>query len=426
MPGVRMTDTPRSSSSLAAAARRLTPGGVHSNVRLSGPEAFIARASGAWLYDVDGNDYVDHLLGQGPNFLGHAPEHVVGFVADACRSGMVFGGQHPLEVDAAQAVVDASGWADNVRFGLSGTEMVQAAIRLSRAHTGRRRVIRFEGHYHGWLDNILMAYRDGTWGTATAGQTDEDLAYQVLLPWNDLDAVTQAFEDHGDEIAAIITEPMMINAGAIEPRPGFLEGLRALADEYGSVLIFDEVISGFRLALGGAAERYGVTPDLALYGKAIAGGWPVAALVGGRSMMEPFGTGEVNHSGTFNSNAMGMAAVVATLDQLVSDPPYERIEAYGSALQAGLIALAAEHDLDLHIQGIPVAFHASFGSTDAYDARSLLELDGERYAEFAKVLVAHGVWVAGRGIWYTSAAHGDAELAAVLERADAAMRQFKS
>jgi glutamate-1-semialdehyde 2,1-aminomutase len=417
---------PRSSEELVAAAQGLTPGGVHSNVRLSGPSRFIERAAGAWLYDVDGNDYVDHLLGQGPNFLGHAPASVTEKVEAACRDGMVFGGQHPLEVQAAQAVIDAIGWAENVRFGLSGTEMVQAAIRLARAHTGRRRIIRFEGHYHGWLDNILMAYKDGSWGTATAGQTDDDLAYQIVLPWNDANAVADAFEQHGDDIAAIITEPMMINAGAIEPRAGYLESLRSLTREHGAVLIFDEVISGFRLALGGAAERFAVVPDIALYGKALAGGWPVAALAGSRSMMEPFGTGVVNHSGTFNSNAMGMAAVIATLDELTQNPPYERIAEYGTALQAQLRRLADEHDLDLHLQGLPVAFHASFGEVDAHDARSLLELDGARYAEFAKVLTSHGVWVAGRGIWYTSAAHGDHELDAVVERADAAMAAFKA
>lgn len=419
-----MNSNPTASADLVAQARTLTPGGVHSNVRLSGPERFIDRATGAWLYDVDGNDYVDHLLGQGPNFLGHAPAVVIDAVEHACRKGMVYGGQHPLEVDAAKAVVAATGWAEMVRFGLSGTEMVQAAIRLARAHTGRRRIIRFEGHYHGWLDNILMAYHDGEWGTATAGQSDDDLAYQIVLPWNDEDAVRTAFERHGDEIAAVITEPMMINTGAIQPRPGYLESLRATTTEYDSVLIFDEVISGFRLALGGATERFGVTPDIALYGKAIAGGWPVAALVGTESMMAPFGTGVVNHSGTFNSNAMGMAAVVATLAELRDNPPYAGIDEYGTALQGELARLADEHSLDLHIQGLPVAFHASFGSDDAHDARSLMKLDGARYAEFAKVLTDHGVWVAGRGIWYTSAAHGTRELDAVVERADRAMRAF--
>jgi glutamate-1-semialdehyde 2,1-aminomutase len=405
-------------------AERLSPGGIHSNVRITGPRVVIERAKGAWLYDVDGNDYVDHLLGQGPNFLGHAPDVILDFVNEATRSGMIYGGQHPLENQAAKLVLEATAWPELIRFGVSGTEMVHTALRLARAHTARPRIIRFEGHYHGWLDNVLMAHSGDGWGPASEGQSRGDFDQQIILPWNDEDAVSDAFDEHGDDIAAIITEPMMVNVGAIEPRPGYLEHLRSVTEAHGSVLIFDEVISGFRLALGGAAARYGVTPDLAVYGKALAGGWPVAALAGRGELMERLGTGEVNHSGTFNSSVMSMAAVVAAITELQENPPYDHIDAYGRALMGHLGRLAAEHGLELHIQGIPAAFHCSFGDAEVYDAASASRLDNIRYSQFAQVLVANGVWVAGRGVWYTSAAHGDVELAAVVERVDSAMNAF--
>lgn len=392
------------------------PGGVQSNVRLSGAKAFIERAKGARLWDVDGREYVDYLLGQGPNFLGHAPDAVLTAVERACRRGLIYGGQHELEIEASELVCAALGWAEMVRFGVSGTESVQAALRLARGATGRRKVIRFEGHYHGWLDNVLMAERDGTWGVASAGQLAGHLDDFVVLPWNSAAAVAETLER--EDVAAVIMEPIMINAGVIEPHPGYLERVRELCDTHGTVLIFDEVISGFRLALGGAAEYFGVTPDLATYGKAMAGGWPVSALAGSRALMERFGTGEINHSGTFNGSVMAMAATAATIARLRDDPPYEGVVKYGNALTDGLIEVAARHGVRLHVQGLPAAFHVSFGTADATDARSLRRLDLARYERLAGALVEHGLWVAKRGVWYVSAAHGPAELDDTLTRFD--------
>lgn len=408
-----------------ARALACTPGGVHSNVRLAGPQVFIDRGQGAWLWDTDGNDYVDYLLGQGPNFLGHAPAQVLDAVEVACRKGLLFAGQHPLEVQAAELLLDSLGWAELVRFGVSGTESVQAALRLARAATGRTLVVRFEGQYHGWLDNVLTSWgTDGSWGPASAGQLSSHLVDFRILPWNDPDALAAALER--EPIAAVLMEPMMINAGVIPPAPGYLERVRELCTAHGTVLIFDEVISGFRLALGGAAERFGVTPDLATYGKAMAGGWPVSALAGRAELMERFGTGEVNHSGTFNSSVMAMAATTATLTSLRDDPPYARVEAHGQALINGIRALGARHGVPLHVQGLPVAFHLSFGESDATDYRSLQQLDLARYDAFAGALVAHGIWVARRGIWYVSAAHGPTELEATLSRVDATMADPQS
>jgi glutamate-1-semialdehyde 2,1-aminomutase len=417
--------TTRSQQLRERAVRRL-PGGVNSNVRLSGPQLFFERAEGAWLWDVDGNDYVDYLLGQGPNHLGHACETVRSAVERACRRGMVYAAQHELEVEAAERLCDAVGWADMVRFGLSGTEMVQAAVRLARAATGRRRFVRFEGHYHGWLDNVLIAVDGQGVGPASAGQLGDYLDDAYTLPWNDADALRALLADRGDDVAAVIMEPMMLNAGAIYPREGYLEQVRALCDQYGIVLIFDEVISGFRLALGGGAQRFGVQPDLATYGKAMAGGWPVAALAGRGALMERFGTAEVNHSGTFNGSVMASAATVATLTLLTDDPPYDGTEAHGRALMDGLRSLAHAYDVPLHLQGEPMAFHASFGDPEpVWDYRALRRLDHERYAAFTRTLADCGVWVAPRGIWYVSAAHGDSELKTALARVDAALSQRK-
>ena len=422
-PTTRHRGNQRAAELRARALRRL-PGGVGSNVRLASATAFFARGEGARLWDVDGNEYIDYLLGQGPNFLGHAPPPVMAAVADACRNGIVYGAQHPLEVEAAERLCEVLRWPDMVRFGLSGTEMVQAALRLARAVTGRRKFISFEGHYHGWLDNVLVAVDGATPGPASAGQWPEHLADTVVLPWNDADLLADRIAEQGEEIAAVIMEPMMCNAGAIEPSDAFLPHVRRLCDAHGVVLIFDEVITGFRLAPGGAAERFGVVPDLATYGKAMAGGWPVSALAGRGDLMERFGSGAVNHSGTFNGSVMAAAATLATLDLLTSRPPYAAIADVGGALMAALPELGRDHDLPLRVQGVPAAFHVSFGPPDAvHDYRGLARLDGERYARLAEALQDHGVWVAPRGIWYVSAAHGDGELAQTLQRVAATLHE---
>lgn len=401
-------------------ARRRVPGGVHSNVRLDAPPMFFTRGEGAWLWDADGNDYVDYLLGQGPAFFGHAPRAVTAAVEQACRRGMVFGAQHPLELEASELICELLGWAEMVRFGASGTEVVQAALRAARAATSRRLFVRFEGHYHGWLDNVLVTVANDGPRPASAGQPPQALDESITLPWNDLSALTATFDRRSSEIAAVLMEPMMINAGAIEPRPGYLAGVRELCDRYGAVLIFDEVITGFRLGLGGATGRFGVTPDLATYGKALAGSWPVGALAGRRELMEPFGTGDVNHSGTFNANMMAMAAVTATLKRLRDEPPYPEIERIGGRLMKEL------GELGVRIQGLPMAFHATFADEDieVTDYRSLQRCDSDQYRRFVRRLVDEGVWVASRGVWYVSAAHGDREVEVTVERAARAMESL--
>ncbi|NED97887.1 aminotransferase class III-fold pyridoxal phosphate-dependent enzyme [Phytoactinopolyspora alkaliphila] len=411
------------SAELGARAVGITPGGVHSNVRLAGPGVFFERGEGAWLFDADGNDYVDYLLGQGPNFLGHAPAVVNNAVAGAARRGSVFGAQHSLENEAGELFLDSVGWAERVRFGVTGTEVDQAALRLARAATGRSKFVRFEGTYHGWLDNMLVTTVDGVTGPASAGQLAHHLDDTYFLPYNDIAALSATLAER-DDVAAVIAEPVMCNSGAIVPRDGYLQQVRQLCDRHGVVLIFDEVITGFRLALGGAAERFGVTPDLGVYGKAMAGGWPVAALAGKAELMDMF-AGGVNHSGTFNSSVPACAAVTAALTALREDPPYKRVEDHGAKLMAGIRELGASHGVPVRVQGLPMAFHVSFGDPDqVWDYAGMARLDQVRYARFAEVLVDHGVWVAPRGIWYVSAAHSERELEVVLQRFEAALGDF--
>jgi glutamate-1-semialdehyde 2,1-aminomutase len=424
-------DRPRScydqSAALTKKAVLRLPGGVNSNVRLSAPRRFFERGDGAWLWDVDGNDYVDYLLGQGPAFLGHANKRVNESVAAACGRGMLFGAQHPLEVEAAELLCRVLGWPEMVRFGVSGTEVVQGALRLARAATNRSMVIRFDGQYHGWLDNILVSRGEGNRPVAgSAGQAPSAFSDLIVLPWNDVEVVRQTVAEQADNIAALITEPVMFNSGAILPEPGYLEALRQICTDAGIVLIFDEVIAGFRIALGGAVEVFGVTPDLATYGKALAGGWPVAALAGKADLMERAGTGEVVHAGTFNGCTMAMAAVTATLQQLIEDPPYELVGQHGDELMSVLPDLAKKHGLPLRVQGLPVAFHATFSNepTSLRNFADLQRCDLAGYARLAEHLANYGVWVAARGIWYVSAAHGPRELEATLARVDAAMADF--
>ncbi|OUC06742.1 hypothetical protein RY27_19140, partial [Litorilinea aerophila] len=263
-------------------ARQSLAGGVSSNVRLLAQPfpLFFDRAEGALIYDVDGNAYIDYVLGQGPLILGHSHPAVLDAVNAAMRRGQLYAGQHELEFILAEKLVELVPAAELCRFGLSGSEMVQAAMRLARAVTGRTKILRFEGHYHGWFDNVLISVappldqagpRERPRPVAgSAGQVESALADFVVLPWNDLALVETLFQEMGEELAAVMLEPMMCNTGAIPPEPGYLEGLRQLCDRYGTLLYFDETITGFRLGLQGAQGRFGVTPDLASFAKAMA------------------------------------------------------------------------------------------------------------------------------------------------------------
>jgi glutamate-1-semialdehyde 2,1-aminomutase len=414
-------------------AQNTLAGGVSSNVRLLGAPhpLFFERAEGAMIYDVDGNEYIDYVLAQGPMILGHSHPRVLDAVNDAMRKGQLFAGQHQLEIDLAEKMVEIVPSAELCRFGLSGSEMVQAAMRLARAATNRNLILRFEGHYHGWFDNVLISVappldkagpREHPNAVAgTPGQTSSSLEDFVVLPFNDLALVEELFARQGDQIACVMLEPMMCNTGAIPPEPGFLQGLRRLCDQHGSILYFDETITGFRLSLAGAQGYYGVTPDLSSFAKAMAGGFANAALVGRRDLMIRFAQG-VNHSGTFNSNVISMAASVAAIAELERDNGaiYRHIDKLGTQLMSGLAELGRRLEVPLHVQGLPCAFHVSFTENPPLrDYRDwVTKTDKERYNTFTLSMLESGIRLIGRGIWYVSAAHTEAHVAKTLEAAE--------
>ncbi|MEX1018183.1 MAG: aspartate aminotransferase family protein [Litorilinea sp.] len=417
-------------------AKATLAGGVSSNVRLLGKPhpLFFDHAEGAMLYDVDGNAYIDYMLAQGPMILGHSHPRVLDAVNTAMRKGQLYAGQHELEISVSQKMVDLIPSAELCRFGLSGSEMVQAAMRLARAITGRTKILRFEGHYHGWFDNVLVSFAPPLDKAGprehpnnlptTPGQTQSSLEDFYVLPYNDLSLVEKLFAESGDTIAAIMLEPVMCNTGAIPPEPGFLEGLRKLCDDHGALLYFDETITGFRLSLGGAQERFGVTPDLSSFAKAMAGGFANAALVGKREYMERFAQ-DVNHSGTFNSNVIAMAASHAAIAELEADNGaiYRHLDQIGGALMEGLREIGARRGLPLHVQGFPCSFHVSFTELPAIrDYRDFVgHCDAARYGDFTLEMLKRGVRLIGRGIWYVSAAHTMEHVEQTLQAADSAL-----
>ncbi|MBI3980003.1 MAG: aspartate aminotransferase family protein [Chloroflexi bacterium] len=415
-------------------------GGVSSNFRLGGQPVplFFDRAQGSRLYDVDGNSYVDYVLGMGPIILGHAPDPVTRAVAATLSGGQLFAGQHRGEIELARRVQQLAPCAERVRFGLSGSEMVQAALRLARAATGRRVVVKFEGHYHGWFDTILVSVAPplDVAGPAerpmphlpSAGQSRGAAADIAVLPWNDLEAVRRFLDAHAGETAAIIMEPINCNTCAILPRPGYLEEVRELCDRYGVVLIFDEVITGFRVGLSSAQGRLGITPDLAVFAKAIAAGFPIAAVGGKRSIMALTGSGAVLHGGTFNTNLVSTSAAIATLDELARDggAVYRQMEARGRRLMEGLQERGRVAGVPLHVQGLPTVFNTCFTDQGAVtDYRSYQRTDLARQKQFVRALQDHGVRVTSRGTWFLSAAHTDADVDETLAAAAVALAAVK-
>ena len=412
------------SRALLARAQQSLAGGVSSQFRAGGSPhpLFFERAAGARIWDADGNAYTDYALSQGPLLVGHSHPAVLARVADEMARAQLVGGQHRLEVEVAERIRDLVPCAELVRFSLTGTEAVQAALRLARACTGRPRYVKFEGHYHGWLDNVMISVHPSPAeaGPAeaprslpeSAGQSPDAVNEAIVLPWNDPTALERTLAARHAEIAAVIAEPFLCNTGCIPPEPGYLEGLRALCDRYGILLIFDEVITGFRLAAGGAQEYLGITPDLATFGKALGGGFPIAVLAGKEHYMRRLTEGAV-HAGTFNAYTPGMAASAATLDVLTDgvDPVYPRLFRAGQALMAGLRAAAAETGHAVLLQGPGPMFHFAFTAREQIrNYRDYQDVDGAQYARFARGLLDRGVRVIGRGLWYVSTAHTDQDI----------------
>ena len=394
------------------------PGGVNSNFRMgiSPTPLVFERAEGPYLYDVDGNRLIDYYLGMGPMILGHNPEPVLKAVTEQLKYGILYAGQSEIEFEAARLFCEIVPCAEMVRFNCAGSEVVQAALRVARAATERSIIVKFEGHYHGWLDNVLwsIAPTPDQFGPetsptpipASAGQDLPAGQHTEVLPWNNL-SLLEARLGRGD-VAAVIMEPAMCNTSAISPAKGYLEGVRKVCSETETILIFDEIITGFRLAPGGAQQRLGVIPDLATFGKAIANGFPVSALAGRRDLMEQMSTGGVLHGGSYNALPAAMAAVVATLSELKKPETSIRLEQQGKKLMTGIKEALDDADVEAQVQGYPQIFHVALGASSPFsNYRDSLAADKARYVNLTTALLSHGVRALERGAWFLSTAHDD-------------------
>lgn len=416
-------------------ACQVLAGGVASEFRkFSAPHPlFYQSASGSRIVDVDGNSYLDFTLSQGPLVLGHSHPEVLEAVTVASRDGQLFAGQHLLELELAESLQRLIPCAELLRFSLSGSEADHAALRAARAVTGRDRFLRFEGHYHGWFDSVAVGVsgslpelgpRDAPtpvrWCQGLPARIEDEC---LVLPWNDLKLVEQTLARHAPDIAAVITEPVMCNNGCILPEPGFLAGLRALCDHYGCVLIFDEVITGFRVGLSGAQKRFEVIPDLAVFGKALASGYPLSVLAGKRRFMQPIAEGKVIHAGTMNSGNPTVAAALATLRVLEREDVPRKLEERGKTLMAGLADVSRRAGKPLLLQGPGAMFHAGFTTLPAVrDYRDTLTYDKALYGKFVAGMQDRGVRLIGRGLWYVSAAHTEGDLEQALASAAEVLR----
>ena len=431
---------PRSAALFEQARRRLA-GGIGSSAR--GPRAgwtpyppFIARGTGSHVVDVDGNEYIDYLLGLGPMLLGHRPPSVTRAVTRAVTElGTVFGLPHALEAEAAERVAAAVPSIELVRFASSGSEAVGTAVRLARAVTGRPLIVRFEGMYHGWFDTLYWSNHPAleVAGPARSPRPvpagrgmPEALADTLLIRgWNDGDAIDQLMAEHGDQVAAIVTEPVMLNTGCILPEPGYLQHLRDVTRAHGSLLIFDEVITGFRVALGGAQELYGVTPDLTTLAKGLGGGFPVAAVGGSAEVMGWIADGRYSHSGTYNSNVIACAAVVAALEELSQPGTHDALRARGLRLMAGLRDAAGAAGVPVQVQGLGPVFQVWFSPVPVHDYREAARhADPARFHSWWRAMLERGVLLhpSQDENWFVSTVHTDEDIDRTVAAAAAAFR----
>ena len=411
------------SERLFAASQRVIPGGVNSPVRafrgVGGTPRFIARGEGAWLVDADGNRYVDLVLSWGPLILGHAHPEVLEAIIGAAELGTTFGAPTELELRLAERVVATFPSLDMVRFVSSGTEATMSAVRLARAATGRTLLIKFDGCYHGHADHLLAAAGSGmaTLGLPDSpGVTAAAVGDTLVLPFNDLTAVEALFQARGDDIAAILVEPVPGNMGVVPPVSGFLPGLRAITRRYGALLVFDEVMTGWRVHPRGAQVLYGIEPDLTCLGKVVGGGLPAAAYGGRRDLMERIApAGSVYQAGTLSGNPLAMAAGLATLDVLARPGIWERAAAFAGGVAEAIERRAAEAGVPVTVQRVGTMLTPFFTAAPVRDFTAARRTDRAAYNAFFHAMLDGGVYLPPSAFeaGFTSAIHGEAELAAV-------------
>ena len=422
--------TTEKSKALFEQAKKVLVGGVASALHKAEWEEYpiyIERGRGSRVYDVDGNEYIDYMGGFGPIILGYSSPAVDAAVIEQIALGNQFAAPYELLNRLSQRLVDIIPCAQLVSYQCTGTEANMLNFRLARAYTGKDKIVRFEGHYHGWSDEQLvsnaglslkmMGPRNRPWKTlGSPGQRAAAVDDIIVLPWNDLDLVRQVVKRQAHEIAAIITEPIMFNCEPVMPAPGFLEGLREITAENDILLIFDEVITGFRLALGGAQEFYGITPDLSTFAKAVGNGYPLAGVAGRREILEA----GVHPVGTFNANPVVVAASVATLNELAHPGVYEHMAKITRCLTSGVNEIAQRRGVQLYCRGLASVWQIEFGiSAPPTNYRDTLVVDKAAYARFRTLSLRRGIrFHPSRGRFYVSAAHTDEDVEATLEVVD--------
>jgi glutamate-1-semialdehyde 2,1-aminomutase len=407
---------------------RSLAGGVSTGLRRSARPypLFFQSGQGSRIVDVDSNSYLDYALAWGPLILGHNPPEVADAIRDQLARGTTFGAQHEMEYQVSERLVEAIPCGDLVCYANSGTEIVQLALRLARAVTGKTKYLKFEGHYHGWDDSVLVSYHptlqeigqaEGRPVPVAAGQLPS--APAVIAEWNDRESVQRAFAEHGPELSAMICEPLLANSGSIPPEPGFLEFLRDISTRHSALLIFDEVITGFRLAYGGAQERYRVQPDLATFAKAVGAGTPLSVLAGRREYMEKIADGTVVHAGTLNGNPLSLAAARAALDVLRGHGTagYAELRRRAGRLREGLETILRAAGYSVATCGDGPVFSLAFAAEAPRNYRETLGAQSTSYSDFALALLDEGVLVLPDGRWYLSFAHSDEDIDETLDAA---------
>jgi len=419
-------------------AREVMPYGVSSNFRIvgGGREIPVARAEGAYLWDFDENRYIDYQNGFGPTILGYGHPVVCDRVAEAIRHGTVFAMTHEYEVRVAERIIAMCPGVEMVRFANSGAEATMHALRLARAHTGREKILKFEGAYHGMYDYVMWStatcptaamgyYRSPNPVASSSGIPNALRELILCLPFNDPETLERTVKAKWGDIAGIIVEPVLGNLGGTLPEPGFLELIRSLCDEYGIVMIMDEVKTGFRLAPGGAQEFFGVVGDLATYAKALGNGFPIAAIGGKRELMMGYNMGQTAHAGTYCGNICGTAAADATLEILATGKPYQIIDARGKALVDGISRILDAEGVPYHIMGVPHLFGIAFSDEKPYDARSWAKADDERYEAIMMKLIDRGAMPCPDDgePWFLSAALSEQDVADTLTWFEEAVKE---